>query len=172
MDLDTLFAGMEKSTTSDRSDFFKSGLYTVTTKSFELRDGHKGLSFIARFKVLESNNPELTPGSTRSWIIKLDGTKDQKARAMGDIKGLIFALGGQTAAAVGSPEKNPQAHADAAKAFKCAVDETYAATCRVPVDALIDLPVKLEVAEVDTKPTPTNPNGGKFSRHAWSPAEG
>lgn len=161
---------MAKATVSDRSDFFKDGLYDLETKSFEFRDGHKGLSFIAKFVVKSSTNSEIQPGMTRSWIVKLDGSKDQKSMAMGDIKGLFFALAGTTTKDVGPPEKNPSAHEQATKAFKCSINETYAKANGFDPNFLVGRPVKLECTLTKTKPSEKKPQGGEFTRHAWSPA--
>jgi hypothetical protein len=169
MDLDTLFSGMNKSAVSDSASFFTEGLYTVEVRSLEFRNGFKGHSFIAKFEVKESNSPETLVGVTRSWIVKLD-KPSTKERAMGDIKGLIFALCGTDPKTVKGPELDPSAHEQATKLFKCAIDETYAKANGVDPRALIGKTVKLECTGVKTKPTADKPGGGDFTRHAWSPA--
>jgi hypothetical protein len=173
-DLEALFGGMALAESSgQQADFFKGGVYSVTTKSFEFRDGYKGKSFIAKFVIDASNNPEVAVGSTRSWIVKLDGTKEQKTRAMGDIKNLFFALQGLNPDKVKKPEIDPTTHKEASHAFFCSVDAEYAKTKGEGIEHLdfIGLPVKLEATEVDTKPKVVGGAPGKFTRHAWMPSE-
>lgn len=168
MDLDTLFAGMQQSALNDRGEFFAEGLYTVEAKSFEFRDGFKGKSFIAKFAVVESNNPDTPVGVTRSWIVKLDKAAT-KAQAMGDIKSLMFALSGVDPRQVKSPELDPGAHEQATKLFKASIDETYAKTIGVDPRLLVGRRVRLEATTVKTKATADRPNGGEFTRHSWTP---
>jgi hypothetical protein len=167
--LDDLFSGMAKSSVNDRGAFFTEGLFTVEVKSLEFRNGFKGQSFIAKFEVKESNSAEHQVGVTRSWIVKLDKPKT-KDQAMGDIKGLIFALVGVDPKSVKGPELDPGAHEQATKLFKCAIDETYAKASGVDPKALIGKRVKLECTGIKTQPTADKPQGGDFTRHAWSPA--
>jgi hypothetical protein len=166
MDLDQIFGNMEKASMSDKGSFFPGGLYTCALKSMEYRNGFKGQSFIAKFEVLESNNPDCAVGSTRSWIVKLD-KQETKEQAMGDIKALIFALLGKSAKDVGSADKNPLAHKQAVALFKAHIDENYGpkfkAEFGVDAPSLVGRPVSLEATSVKTKA------GGDFTRHSWSP---
>jgi hypothetical protein len=171
--LDQLFEGMTTSVSSNRSDFFLDGRYLLETKSFEYRpNGHKGTSFIAQFKVLSSDNPAVPVGSTRSWVVKLDGPKDQRERAMGDIKNLFFSLLGKVPSSVPKPEVDMAPHIEAVHLFKCSIDENYAAAKGEGVTGadMLGIRVELEATLVDTRPkTPGGPVG-KFTRHSWSPA--
>jgi hypothetical protein len=170
MDLDSLFSGMAKSTLTDKGAFFTEGLYLCEVASLEFRNGFKGQSFIAKLKVVESNNEGHRPGVTRSWIVKLD-RPDTKAQAMGDIKSLIFALCGVNPKDVKAPEVDPKAHEQATMLFKCAIDETYAKANNIDPKMFIGRQVKLECTSVKTKPTDKKPEGGDFTRHAWSPVQ-
>lgn len=172
MDLDSIFGNMEKASVSDKGTFYNGGLYLNELISIEYREGFKGKSCIAKFKVLESNNEEDEVGSTRTWIVKLDNarTKDQ---AMGDIKGLIFALLGINPRQVGSPDKNPKAHKQAVDIFKAAIDPDFASMLKdagTPAPSLVGRKVALEATVVATAPSKDRPEGGKFTRHAWTPA--
>jgi hypothetical protein len=169
MDLDTIFANMEKASISDKGAFFGPGLYLLQVESLEYRNGYKGESFIAKFKVLGSDNDEHGEGVTRSWIVKLDKPKT-KVQVMGEIKSLFFSLLGVAPKDVPSPDKDPKAHADIVAMFKCAVDETYARSKGVDPKAFIGKKVRLEATTVKTAPSPERPTGGEFTRHAWSPA--
>ncbi len=167
-DLDALFSGMASSALNDRASFFPEGLYDCEVKALEYRNGFKGQSFIAKFAVLSSNNPEAPIGTTRSWIVKLDKPKT-KAQAMGDIKSLIFALLGHEPRNIKAPEVDPGPHEQATKLFKCAIDETFAKANDVDPKAFIGRKVHLECTTVKTAPTPDRPQGGDFTRHAWAP---
>ena len=169
MDLDTIFGSMEKASVSDKGTFFNGGLYLNELISIEYRDGYKGKSCIAKFKVLESNNEEDEVGSTRTWIVKLDNPKT-KDQAMGDIKGLIFALLGINPRQVGSPDKNPNAHKQASDIFRASIDEDFAAKLEKPAPKLVGRKCALEATVVSTAPSKDRPEGGKFTRHAWTPA--
>lgn len=167
MNLDDLLDQMDKATINDKGEYFAKGLYRLNVDSLEFRNGHKGLSFIAKFKVVESNN-NTDVGVTRSWIVKLD-KKENKAQAMGDIKAFVFALRGLNPRSAPSPEKDPNLHAGAVKLFKAAVDETFAKDNNIPHKWAIGKPINLEATTVATKPkTPGGP-AGEFTRHSWSP---
>lgn len=174
-DLDAIFSNMEKASLSDKGVFFTSGIYENELLSFEYRNGYKGASFIAKFKVLASSNIDHPVDSTRTWILKLDNpkTKDQN---MGDIKSLIFALLGKNPRDIGNHERNPEAHKQAVELFKCMVDEAYGKKVQgerklATVPTLVGRRVALEAVEVVSEPTPQRPNGGKFTRMTWSPVK-
>lgn len=172
MDLDTIFKNMEDASVTQKGTFFNGGLYDLTLESIEYRDGFKGKSVIAKFKVDTSTNDQDGEGETRSWILKLDNPRT-KEQAMGDIKQLIFALIGVDPASVGPSDRNPKAHKQAVEIFKGNVSEEYRAAWekengkKLPV--LKGRKVKLEATVVVTAPTEQRPNGGKFTRHTWSP---
>lgn len=168
MDLDTLFSGMAGSEVNVRGEFFDQGLYTAEVLSLKYQNGFKGQSFIAKFKVLTSNNG--TPaGVTRSWIVKLDKPKTKQS-AMGDIKQLFLALTGIDPKTVKSPEIDPKTHEQATRLFKCAIDAEYAKKCDVDPNEFVGATVALEATTVQTQPTAERPNGGTFTRMSWSPS--
>jgi hypothetical protein len=160
MDIDKMFDDMAGAAINDKGEFFSAGLYRCTVDSLELRDGHKGISFIAKLKVVESNNG--TPaGVTRSWILRLDN-KETKDQVMGDIKGFIFAVKGLSPRQVPSPEKNPKVHEDAVKLFKAAIDPEFAKKNNINPGWALDKPVNLEATVVKTK------KDKDFTRHSWA----
>ncbi len=169
-ELDELFSAMETSTSTQAADFFKAGNYVVAPKSFEFRrGGYKGDSFIARFTVIESNNDDIPVGSTRSWILKLDGAKDKKERAFGDIKNFFFALQGMEPSSVPPFNKDKEPHQFATILFKAAVDANYATQNELDHLEFIGKPVKLEAVETEYE---KKNGGGKgiFTKHFWGPA--
>lgn len=177
MDLDTVFGNMQAASVTDKGTFFTHGLYVCTLESIEFRNGYKGQSVIAKFKVDESNSEETSVGETRSWILKLDKPKT-KDQALGDIKSLVFASLGINPREVGSPDKNPAAHKQAVDIFKANIDPAVMATLKEQLTAAGKNPdvvvlkgkkVRLEATEVVTAPSPDRPAGGKFTRHTWTP---
>lgn len=77
---------------NDRGNYFTEGNYTVEIVSIKTKQGFRGHSLIFTFTVIESSVPDVTPGESRDWVLKLDG---QNARmAFGDIKGFVYALFG------------------------------------------------------------------------------
>lgn len=169
--LDSIFDKMAGAQGSNSGVFFTEGLYKVTLKEIEFKpQGFKGKSCIFRFNVDETSRPDMHPvGSTRVWIIKLDRA-DTLERALADIKNMIFALCGIEPSTVKSPETAPQQHAQAADIFKAAIDATFSQQRQIPQNLVIGKQAALECLLVNTKPTPQNPNGGKFTKHVWSVA--
>lgn len=170
MGIEEMFAGMDTAQGSSSGVFFTQGVYKVELAEIEYRpNGYKGKSVFFRFKVLESNNPEHSPGSTRVWICKLGKKPDEDKRVMADIKGLIFALTGNSAKDVGSPEQNPKAHQQATAFFLAACDKTYADKNSIAQDALVGEECGLECQTIKTAPKQGATEGGVFTRHLWSP---
>lgn len=171
MGIEEMFAGMDTAQGSSSGVFFTQGVYKVELAEIEYRpNGYKGKSVFFRFKVLESNNPEHSPGSTRVWICKLGKKPDEDKRVMADIKGLIFALKGTSAKDVGSPEQNPKAHQQATSLFLAACDKTYADRNNIAQDALVGEECGLECQAIKTAPKPGATEGGTFTRHLWAPS--
>lgn len=170
MGIEEMFAGMDTAQGSSSGVFFTTGVYKVELNEIEYRpNGYKGKSVFFRFKVLESNNPEHSVGSTRVWICKLGKKPDEDKRTMADIKGLIFALTGTSAKEVGSPEQNPNAHQQATSAFLAACDKGYAEKNKLDPEMLVGAECNLECQAIKTPPRPGKPEEGTFTRHIWSP---
>lgn len=171
---DDLFSAMETSSSAQAADFFKPGNYVVAPKSFEVRrGGYRGDSFIARFAVKESNNPDIPVGSTRSWIMKLDGTPDKKKRALGDIKNFFFALQGIEPTSVPPFEKDKEPHQVATILFKAAIDANYAAENELDHFEFVGKSVCLEAVETEYE-IQLGPRKGEkavFTKHFWGPAK-
>ena len=167
MDLDSILNNMEKASMTDKGSFFGPGLYLCECKSLEYREGFKGRSFIAKFEVIESDNPDHGPGTTRSWIVKLDRA-DTKEMAMVDIKSLIFALLGKSPRDVGSADKNPTAHKQAVALFKAQIDE--ASKAKFKAEYGIDAPdLRGRRVKLEATATKSSKTGNDFTRHAWGP---
>lgn len=172
MGIEEMFAGMDTAQGSSSGTFFTNGIYKVGLKEIEYRpNGYKGKSVHFRFKVLETDNPEHPVGSTRVWICKLGKKPDEDKRTMADIKGLIFALLGTSAKEVGTPEQNPKAHSQATALFFAACDKAYADKNGIAQDELEGKECNLECQVVNTSPKPGQAEGGKFTRHNFSPLE-
>lgn len=170
MGIEEMFAGMDTAQGSSSGVFFTQGVYKVEIAEIEYRpNGYKGKSVFFRFKVLESNNAEHSPGSTRVWICKLGKKPDEDKRVMADIKGLIFALLGTSSKDVGAPEQNPKAHQQATALFLAACDKSYADKNGLAQDALVGKGCGLECQAIKTNPKPGATEGGTFTRHIWSP---
>ena len=165
--LDSLFESMGKSEVSTKAKYFTGGVYTLKPISLKFHEGYKGQSFIAEFKIVSADNgtPE---GVTRSWVLGLSDIRTRD-RNLGNIKQLFWALAGTDPETVGSPESDPGPHQEAVHLFKCAIDPKYAAEHGIDPSDFIGVPVRLEATEVETKPTPLRPEGGKYTRMAWSP---
>ena len=165
MSLENLFNQMAKAAGSNSgSTFFTDGVYKVELKEIEyIANGYRGTSCKFHFTVLESNNPAHAPQATRSWIVKLDKTREQNERTMADIKNLVFALTGTSLKQVGSVEVNPKVHTQATEAFFSAIDATVAKKTGMSPTLLIGRQAALECMSVKTK------EGGDFTRHVWGP---
>lgn len=144
------------------------GKFLVEITKLFLNDGYKGKFFIAEFSIQESTSALDPVGTTRSWTVSLDGERGR--RALGDIKGLIFALTGKDPRDCGQPEDDPALHAEAAKLAMAACDEDYAKKNGVDPSLFVGVPVRLETLHKATQPKPGNPQGGTFTVHRWSPA--
>lgn len=160
MDIEATFAGMAKAQLNGKGNYMGEGVFLVETKVIKVKDGYKGRSFIFEFEILESTNEAHAPGSTGSWVIKLD-----KAQAFGDIKAMIFALAMDLdPKTVKSPEQDPETHAKATQLVMAALEPDVAKKLGVEPDFLIGLPLKLETVKIKTG------KGGDFTVHNWSPA--
>lgn len=172
-DLDALFNYMDTASSSgDSGVFFDPGTYTVALKAIEyIPEGFKGKSCKFHFTVKTSSNADCPEQSTRSWIVKLDKTKDQNVRTLSDIKNMIFALLGQDPRELRSAEKNPKAHAQASALFKAAISPAFAASHNPPLSPkfLVGRECQLEAQQVPTKPKFEGGPAGKFTRHVWAP---
>ena len=159
MDINSLFAGMAKAQMNSKGNYMGEGVYRIRSKSLKAKDGFKGKSLIFEFEIVESNNQAHAPGSSGSYVVKLD-----KPQAFGDIKALIFALAMDLdPKSVKSPEQDPQTHAQAAELVKAALDPAAAKALGVEPDFLVGLELRLETIKIKTQ------KGGDFTVHNWSP---
>lgn len=166
VNVEQMFAGMEKAQIFGKGQYFSEGDFLVRTKSMKVNDGHNGLCFIAEFEVLQSTSAKDPVGATRSWVVKMGPTNKN---AFSDIKSLIFALTGKDPKQVGQPEENPALHAEAANLVKAACDPEYAKKVGIAADVFVGIEVGLHTFLKPTRPSPQKPEGGVFTVHSWTP---
>lgn len=159
--IDALFDGMPDADLNNKGNYMGPGRFLVETKAIKYKDSkHRGKSYIIEFTVVESTNPAHEPGSSGSWVIKLD-----KPQAWGDIKAFMMALAmdidPKTAK---TPKQDPELHAKATELAKAAISAEHAQKLGAEEDFLLGLPVRLETTMTKTQ------KGGDFTIHAWSPA--
>jgi len=172
-----LFEGMEKAEGYGTGKYFEEGKYLVRVKSLKVVKSKNPATlgfpfFIAETEVLKSNNPEVTPGVSRTYNVKIQGNQ----YAFADLKNFIFALALDIDPKSPPPLGDP-AHALATKIVSGAVDPEYLAKLRTTdsgvaeiVDALPGLCVNLEAFKKATRAKPGQTQGGFFTIHNWSPA--
>jgi hypothetical protein len=164
-DLDSLFDAMDTAKGGGGAGtYFTEGVFTVALKEIEwIPNGYKGKTCKFHFTVLTSSDPAHAVGATRTWFAKLDKSREANEKTMADIKNLVFSLLGQSPKEVGAPDKNPQAHQQAAKIFKAAIDASFAAESKISPTMLIGKQCALEAVGIKKK------DGGDFTRHVWAP---
>jgi hypothetical protein len=156
--IEDLFAGMAGADMNGKGQYMGEGLFVVTIKTFKYKEGFKGKSIIVEFSIVESNNPAHGPGTTGSWVLKMD-----KPQWKGDVKALVLAATGKDPKSVGAPAADSETHAAAEQIAMSAISEEYAVKAGIPHDVLIGLPVRLETVKVKTQ------RGTDFTVHNWSP---
>lgn len=172
MDVNSIYDNMTTVTGSSSGVWFTEGLYEVELTGIDHRpNGHKGHSCIFQFKVLGSNRETHPVGSSRVWIVKLDGKKDQQERAYADIKNMVFALTGIEPKSVGDPSRDPDAkeqHKEALGLYLAAIDKTFATKHKIDPEALFGNKALLECQTIKTK---SSNYQNDFTKHVWGPAE-
>jgi hypothetical protein len=165
--IDALFANQAKAAIHGKGSYFEPGVYRVKVKKIEAKlGGFNGDSFISEWEVLESTNPEIGVGSTRSFVMNFTNKY-----LMADTSLLVMALLGHDP----SDRKNHtnQALRDTVQKYtRAALGSDLAKTelgSEWEEGMFNGIELKLECASVPTKPSPRNPNGGTFTQHAWSP---
>lgn len=68
-----LFSGMNEAKPSrSTGQYFLPGKYKVEIQSVKWIDGQRGKHFtVVETKVMQSNNPDISAGSTRSWVVDM-----------------------------------------------------------------------------------------------------
>lgn len=143
------FDGVNNATEFESGSYFPwaNSKYKCEISRVLVKPARKGFNvFIVEMNVLESNNPEVTPGTSRSWLQKLniDG-------ADSSLKAFAYAALG-----IDKDDKEAKAKADAAQALEAACDK----------GAFNGITVYVETHAVITRERKT-----QFTRHTFSPCE-
>lgn len=68
-----IFSGMKDAKKQVGGVYFKKGVYVVEVKAVKTGKTRKGvIFFVVECKILESDNPERTPGMSVSWMVTAD----------------------------------------------------------------------------------------------------
>jgi hypothetical protein len=170
-----MFAGMDTAEGFGAGQYFEEGRFDLVVKSIKCvtsrRPENAGKHFFtAEFEVISSSNPEVAPGASRTYQVKIEGN----TYAFADIKNFVFALTGTDPKNAPTPKQDPELHKFATAIAMALVDEEYAAKVapevREMVAEIAGLPVKLETFKKPTRPKPGQATGGLFTIHQWSPA--
>lgn len=177
--IEAMFAGMENAEGFGTGQYFDEGRFLVRPKAIKLvtsrRPENAGKHFFTvEFEVLESSNPAVEIGATRSYQVKIEGNQ----YAFADVKGFIAALIGLDPKNLPSPQKDPRTHDLLKKITIALCDEEYAkalpaadAEAAAILGELAGVPVKLEAFKKATRPKAPGLPGGVFTVHTWAPAE-
>lgn len=142
--------------------YFMPGNYRVKIKAVKWVDGQVGKQYtVVETEVLESNNPEITVGTERSWVV-----------SMGNVMTLINLKAFLAAASGVDPEASDAAaqietfwqerHPDGVHADIAQIMEEYV----VKHNVLENLEMLLECVTVKKK------DGEPFTKHVWSSVVG
>lgn len=142
-----ILKGLKDAQPNSKDPFFLPGNYKVQIAGVKLWESKKDNSdlFIIRGKLVESDNPELKPGTVCSQVIKISGN----ASALGNIKAFV-------AAALGVDRDDEEAMAE--------IDEESVLQA-IKEDSFVGLVLGLRCSQVKTK------KGGDFTVHNWSNLE-
>ena len=160
MDIDTLFKGMKDAPMFGKGTYMGEGVYVVELTNLFVKQRWKGGNvFVAEFKVVESNNEKHKPGSSGSWVPKIENPN-----TFGDIKSLVFA-------ALGIPpsvaKDNEALHAQASMLARavCGSEAAKAELKAAGVEdySLVGRQVRLECVQTKTK------EQKDFTRYTWAP---
>jgi hypothetical protein len=164
--IDALFAGMADAKIFGKGSYFEAGIYKVKLKSFFVKDGFNGTSFISEFEVLESNNPAVAPGVTRSFVMLFTNKY-----LLSDVSLLVMALLGFDPSKKENQESAELRKVVASYTTAALGSEKGKAECGAAFTEgmFIGRVLGLECTQVPTKPSAKNPNGGTFTNHKWSP---
>jgi len=168
MNIEEMFKGMDTAEMNGKGNYMAEGKYRVKTTALRTKEGFKGKSFILDFEIVTSNNDAHKPGTSGSWVVKLD-----KPQAFGDIKGLMFAISGVNPKTVRSPKQDPESHAQASELAKVALDPDYLTKKRkedpkylegLEQTFAVGREIDLETVKIKTKANTD------FTVHNWTPA--
>jgi len=167
-DIDDTFADMYRAPPPGRGGNYinEDGVFKVELTKVFGKSGFKGKSFIAEFKILESNVDSIKVDSTKSWTVKFDN-----AMNLSDMKAFMLAVAGLPATTT-DPEANKQATylAYAAAGPLVAGDGANKARKLLGEGFSEDMFAGIQLRlETRTRPNTTKP--GNFTIHAWAPAD-
>ncbi len=164
MDIDALFSNMASAPVFGKGAYFEAGIFKVKVKTFKVNDGFNGKAFISEFDVLESNNPNIAVGSTRSFVLLWTNKY-----LMADISVLVMALLGE------DPSKGNNANDPALRAlvaqFTRAALGSEAAKKELGSDYQDGMFIGKEI-RLECTLKPPGKSGKPFTSHKWSPLEG
>lgn len=107
------FSGVTKARQMGGGNWWLKGRYRAKVTKVEFRNGHRGESFIVECEVLQSNNPEVLVGETRSQVIKMD-----KESALGNIGSfLCVCMSVMTGENLDNPDANEIGESDVEAAY-------------------------------------------------------
>ena len=134
-----VFGEVEKASASEGGQYILPGMHLLEINKLLLKVSQKDgdTLFIAEFKVIESDCEEMTPGSSRSWIVNMSN----KQTGPGNVKAFFMGMGPDL-------QESDITKADMAKAISV---EQPAAGIRL----------KCEAWHVETS------KGGLFTRTRW-----
>lgn len=143
------FAGVNNAPDFETGKYFPwaDSKYKCEISRVLVKPARKGFNvFIAELNVLESTNPDVTPGTSRSWLQKLSVDGADSA-----LKGFAYAALG-----IDKDDKDSKTKVDAAKALEAACDK----------GAFNGIHIYVETSAVITREKKT-----QFTRHTFSVCE-
>lgn len=161
------FSKIKGTKVTPSGQWFKPGNYTVKIKACKVVESSQDnrAFFIVETEVLESTNPDITPGMDRSQAIDLT-----KVMGMPNVKGFVAAASGVDPYTEGLDE---QVEAEWARRLaEQGVTEKidYEQICELIISELN--PLRGQVMQLECVNITKKKDGGDFTKHNWQPFEG
>jgi hypothetical protein len=153
------FAGVENASVTRRGEYINPGDYVARVCSAEYKNGRNGKTFvIVELQIIESSYSATDPGKQHCNQVGSNASifVHKNDNFASNIKEIILAVSGFDAQ--GKPRDENEMVTQAECEALVSPEQPFAGAL-----------VYIEAREVDTRPTPSNPNGGKFTRTSWWP---
>lgn len=165
-EIDTMFGALANASVTGSGNYFtEEGIHIVELRDFFVNSGFNGVSLIAEFTVLSSNNPEVKPGSSRSAVYKKDSQY-----FLANTKKIVMALLGYepTRDNFSNPEIGKEIALACAAVLGSETARKEMGSAFSP-DMFKGVKLRVECVAKQTKPSPKNPEGGTRIDCTWVP---
>lgn len=167
--VDNIFNGLAKAEIFGSGNYFnEEGIFIVELQDIFCQDGFNGIAMIAEFRVLKSNNPDVSIGSARSVVYK----KENKY-FLANVKKLMLSLMGYepTRENFSSVSVGEEVALITRAVMQSDTAKAEMAAKGVPFDPNMfkGATLRVECVKKEMKPSPKHPNGGTRIDTNWSP---